>query len=246
MKRLKKTNEKNYQRFSDRKMVIGEQTEFAVVEAYKMARTNLIFSLSTLDNRIVAVTSSLASEGKSTSCVNTALVLAQTGVRVLIIDADLRRPNIHHLLALTKKTGLTDFLSSQAPLQEVVAQNVRPHLDVIPAGRIPPNPAEMLGSARMRDLLSYLREHYDYILIDTPPAGLVSDALTLSESVAGYLMVVQEGMTHHCHIEQTLTRVKMADGKVLGIIRLGCRDRGKAGGYRYKGKYAYGHYAEPR
>ena len=254
--------------------IINDKTSFVITEAYKTARTNIIFSVSgsTEDEcKVIALTSASPGEGKTTSCLNLAITFAQTGARVLIIDGDLRKPRIHQYLGVSKSNGLSTVLSKQKTYEEVVFRNIRKGLDCIAAGSIPPNPAELLASAAMSDLLSQLRREYDYIFIDTPPVTVVTDAVALSTLVSGVLLVVRVGLTSHENIEHSITLLKIAKAKILGFFvndtdpaslkygsyrriyggiygRYGYRYGGRYGyryggryGYRYGGKYGYGY-----
>ena len=233
-----------------KKYLITNTNNFVVTEAYKTGRVNLMFSLANTDNRAVVFTSCSAAEGKSTNSVNMSISLAQTGKKVILIDADLRRPTIHSLLDIVNKNGLSRLLGRFCELDDAINKNVVDGLDVIIAGEIPPNPAELLGSERMADTLKKLHEKYDYIIIDTPPIGIISDALVLSKLCAGICFVTRVGNTSHVDIKKALQQVEIANVKVLGFIKAGCYAKkhfygkyGKYGRYgRYGGSYGYGGY----
>lgn len=233
--------------------VLNKETPFIVREAYKTARTNIVFSVSGSGSdecKVIAITSANPGEGKTTSSLNLALTFAQTGARVLIVDGDLRKPRIHQYLGIVKTNGLSTILSNQKMFDEVVHRDVRDGLDCLPSGSIPPNPAELLASNAMSDLLEILRMQYDYILIDTPPVTVVTDAVALSPYVNGVIMVVREGITNHESIEHALNLLKIAKVKVLGFfvndidpasVNYGSyrKSYGKRYGYKYGYKYAY-------
>jgi capsular exopolysaccharide synthesis family protein len=221
-----------------RKHVLRKGTPFVISEAYKTARTNLIFSLSTSDKKVVVITSANPGEGKSTSCVNMAITLAETGSSVLIVDADLRKPTIHKLMDLKSKKGLSSILGGFNNINEIINEDVRPNLDAIVAGPIPPNPAELLASSKMTKLLSILNEHYDYIFIDTPPLNVVTDSQLMNTIVSGIMFVVSEEKTTHPDIQKALRSVELANGKVLGFLKVNCNARGKKS-YNKKYKYRY-------
>ena len=226
----------------NRRFIINSDTQFVIQEAYKTARTNLVFALSPYEKKIVVITSCSPTEGKSTTCVNMAISLAEKGDNVLVIDGDLRRPTIHGLLKLPNKVGLSSILAGFSnDMNEAINSNVRPNLDVISAGPIPPNPAELLASARMKSLFDLLTQYYDYILIDTPPINVVSDSQLLNEYIAGIMFVIREGKTTHPAIRDAMQSVKMANGRVLGVIKTGCNSRGKKSYKRYKYDYKYGY-----
>ena len=200
--RLKKSQE----------MILNKKTSFVIQEAYRTARTNIIFSLADSEDRCksICVTSANASEGKTTTTLNLAITFAQTGSKVLLIDADLRKPKIHQYLGVVKSDGLTTILSKQKSFEDVVYHNLRPGLDCLTSGSIPPNPAELLGSESMGELMKKLNKEYDYILIDTPPVTVVTDAVALSSYVSGILLIVREGYTYYESIDQALTLLKIA------------------------------------
>lgn len=216
--------------------VINSDSKFAIVEGYKIARTNLVFSLSASDSKYVVVTSWSKGEGKSTATANLAISFSKMGKKVLLIDCDLRRPNLHNLLKLQNTAGLSEVIGKFKSLSEVIHREVLPCLDVITAGSIPPNPSELLGSATFEAFLHDMEKEYDYIIIDTPPVGIVTDTLLLKDFISGYVVVVRERVTTHGDIEKTLQSIKLADSKVLGFLKVGCTATEK----KYsKGKYGY-------
>lgn len=227
--------------------IINKKTPFVIQEAYKTARTNILFSVSgAVDNecKIIALTSANPGEGKTTTTINLAITFAQTGAKVLLIDGDLRKPRIHQYLGVTKNDGLSTVLSNQKSFSDVVFRNLRDGLDVLTSGAIPPNPAELLSSDAMGGLLESLSQEYDYIFFDTPPVTVVTDAAALSKFIHGMVLVVREGYTNHESIEHALNLLKIAEAKVIGFfvndIELGGANYGtyRSRGYRY-GKYGY-------
>ncbi len=218
------------------KNVISNDSKFAIVEGYKIARTNVVFSLTAMNNNCVAVTSWSKGEGKSTATVNLAISFAKMNKRVLLIDTDLRRPNLHNLLKLDNKTGASDVIAKMGSFEKAVHHDVISYLDVLTSGAIPPNPSELIGSPYFAELLKKAKEEYDYVIMDTPPLGVVADTLLLKDFVAGYVLVVREKVTTHGDIENALQNVRLADSKVLGFLKVGCSTRGK--GYKSR-KYNY-------
>ncbi|MDR1688370.1 MAG: CpsD/CapB family tyrosine-protein kinase [Clostridiales bacterium] len=219
--------------------LVGKDTPFAITEAYRTARTNIMFSLSTSKKKIMVVTSSNPTEGKSTTCANMGLILAEMGASVLIIDADMRKPTIHKQFSIPNVNGLSSILGGLIDAKIGVNENVAENLDVITAGIIPPNPAGLLSSDFMANFLSALSEHYDYILIDTPPINVVTDSQLLNGIVSGILFVVREGVTTHNDIAAALRSVEMANGNILGFFKVGCSYGGARGYKKYKYKYKY-------
>lgn len=218
------------------KNVINSDSKFAIVEGYKIARTNLVFSLSAADSKYVVVTSWSKGEGKSTATANLAISFSKMGKKVLLVDCDLRRPNLHNLLKLQNTSGLSEVIGKFKSIDDVIHREVLPCLDVITAGSIPPNPSELLGSSGFEAFLKEMDQQYDYIIVDTPPVGIVTDTLLLKDYISGYVVVVRERVTTHGDIEKTIQSIQLADSKVLGFLKVGCTSAEK----KYsKGKYGY-------
>lgn len=245
MKLIKK-NAKNKANVNNDKArnVISNDSKFAIVEGYKIARTNLMFSLTANQSNCVAVTSWSKGEGKSTATANIAISLAKMNKRVLLIDTDLRRPNLHNLLKLKNESGLSDVIGQFEDFYQVVQRDVISCLDVLTSGAIPPNPSELLGSPNFEALINRAKEEYDYVIMDTPPLGVVADTLLLKDYVAGYVFVVREKVTTHGDIENALQSIKIADTKIIGFLKVGCDMKSRKGykknGYKYG--YSYGYY----
>lgn len=191
---------------------------FQIVEAYKTIRTNLLFALAPCNNKVVLVTSAEPNAGKSTVSCNLAITMAQTGARVLLIDADLRKPSQHKTFRVKKANGLSTILSGQAAEEDCLCREVARGLDLIPSGSPPPNPSELLGSEAMRDLLDRLTLQYDYIFIDTPPLGVVSDSLVLSNLSAGTVLVARQKQTTYTELQATVDAVRRVGGNLLGVV----------------------------
>ena len=216
---------------------ISDKSKFAIVESYKAARSNIMFSLSADDDKLFAVTSYSKGEGKSTVSANLAISFSKMEKRVLLIDCDLRRPNIHNVFKLENKAGLSNIIGKMVDYEDVVHRNVLPNLDILPSGTIPPNPSELLCSARFTELVKKLHEDYDYIIFDTPPIGVVADALLLKDLVAGFVVVLRERSTTHGDVQNILDSMKLADAKILGFVKVGCitgRKRGRKNYYYYQ------------
>lgn len=221
---------------------LSDNGKFAIVESYKAARTNIMFSLSGDDDKIFAVTSYSKGEGKSTVSSNLAISFSKMEKRVLVIDCDLRRPNVHNIFKVENKMGLSNIIGKMGSFEDVVHRNVLPNLDILPSGTIPPNPSELLCSPRFVSMIKRLKEEYDYIIFDTPPIGVVADALLLKDLVAGFVVVLRERRTTHGDIQNLIDSAKMADSKILGFIKVGCikgKKRGKRGYYYYYNYYYY-------
>ena len=223
-----------------RSFILSDVTPFAIREAYKTARTNLVFSLASAERKIVVVTSCAPSEGKSTNCLNLAISMAETGASVLLIDSDMRKPMQHTLLELDNKSGLSSVLAGISnDISDVISKNVYTNLDVLTSGPIPPNPAELISCERMNQMLELVSKHYDYIFVDTPPVNVVTDALLYNGKTAGLLFIIKENFTTHAEISESLRRTALSDGKVLGFLKVACVPEKGGRGYSYKYKYKY-------
>ena len=216
---------------------LSDKSKFAIVESYKSARSNIMFSLSAEDQKVFAVTSYSKGEGKSTVSANLAISFSKMERRVLLIDCDLRRPNVHNIFKLENNIGLSNVIGKMAEFDDAVQRNVLPCLDILPSGTIPPNPSELVCSPRFEKLMARLQEEYDYIIFDTPPIGVVADALLLKDMIAGFVVVLRERSTTHGDIQNLLDSVKLADAKILGFVKVGCTGSNKRSGRYYYYQY---------
>ena len=191
---------------------------FRVAEAYKMIRTNLLFTLANANSKIVVFSSAEPSAGKSTLCSNLAIVMAQTGAKVLLIDADMRKPVLHRNFRVSKTLGLSKILGNLNKVDECVHHNVAPNLDLIPSGSIPPNPSELLGTDRMKQLLAQAEEQYDYIFVDSPPLGVVADALVVAPQSAGVVLGARQKQTTYDELEECVEAIKQINATMLGVV----------------------------
>ncbi len=222
---------------------------FQIVEAYKTIRTNLLFSLAPCDKKIVVVSSAEPNAGKSTVSCNLAITMAQTGAKVLLMDADLRKPSQHKTFRVKKTNGLSRLLSGQIEPEDCICRDVARGLDLIPSGSLPPNPSELLSSEAMGDLLGRLSLQYDYIFVDTPPLGVVSDSLVLSEVVAGMVLVTRQGQTTYEELQNAVQAIKNVNGNLLGVVISDMRENPRTYGryekYHYYKAYDYAYKASP-
>ena len=200
---------------------------FAVVEAYKSIRTNLLFTTSQSDKKSILISSSQQGEGKSTTAINVAITFSQLGEKVLLVDADLRLPTIHKKLRIANLDGLSSVLVGLCKFEETV-QNIGSNLDVLTAGPIPPNPSELLCSQMMEEFVASVEKQYDRIIIDTPPIGVVTDAVALGGKTAGVVLVVRGGKTTHDQVDKSLSALEFANTKVLGVVINGGTQKGKS------------------
>lgn len=190
---------------------------FAVIESYKAIRTNLMFLLSQTRSHTFEISSSLPGEGKSSCAVNLAIAFSQLGNKILLIDADLRKPSVYRKLRLQNSKGLSSVLVDFCTFSEAVMQ-INSNFDVLLSGPIPPNPSELLGSDQMTRLLDSIKDKYDYIIIDTPPVNIVSDAVVLAAKTEGIVMVVQDKKTTHDEFKKAVSSLSFADARLLGVV----------------------------
>ena len=196
----------------------AEENLFAVQESYKAIRTNIILSVIKDGCKKIVVTSSVADEGKSTTAVNLAISLAQAFNKVLIMDCDLRKPRVHKALGLPKDPGLANLVSGLSEYNEVVQQTRYQNLWMLGAGLTAPNPSEILASQKMLSLVESLEKDFDYIIFDTPPINVVSDALPVISFSDGTVLVVRSGVSVYSEIDKALASLKFIEAKIIGII----------------------------
>jgi len=227
--------------------LITKDTAFTIVEAYKAARTNLVFSLGASKGcKRIIITSANPGEGKTTTTLNLAIAFAQMDAKVLVLDGDLRKPRIYRHLQLERKNGLSDVLCGLIDLEQAIHHCPEQGIDCITSGQIPPNPAELLSSDAMGTLLERLSERYDYIFIDTPPVTIVTEAALMARFAHGVVIVARQNYTIHESLMKARENLNFADAKILGYI-LNDVSTGKYGygRYYYRGyssyNYSYGY-----
>ncbi|OPZ64679.1 MAG: Tyrosine-protein kinase YwqD [bacterium ADurb.Bin478] len=205
-----------------------------ISEAYRTLRTNLLFTTPDQPKKVLMVTSSGPKEGKSTTVANLAITFAQMGNRTLLIDADLRRPILHKLFGLDRKTGLTNILVGRSTLEEAVkVMDDLPHLELLSCGILPPNPAELLAAQKMRELLEYARTQYAVVLIDTPPTIAVTDASILASLVDGVLLVIRSGVTEKEAVARAFDQLKKVNAPIMGAVLNSIKAADVYGSYYY-------------
>lgn len=215
----------------------------SVVEAYRMLRTSVLLSAAGSPPKTILFTSGQPGEGKTTTAINTAISLSQLGSSVLLIDADLRRPSVHRAFKMSQAQGLSTFLSRQVDIEPLIQKLWVPNLSVLPCGPIPPNPAELISSERMRELLKQLAGRYDHILIDSPPLINVTDPVILSTMVDGVIMVVHAGRSTRDIVRRARQELSSVGAKIFGVV-LNNLDVKREGYDSYAS--AYGGYYETR
>lgn len=223
---------------------------FAYAEAYKTLRTNLSFASISKQYKKIIITSAIPNEGKSTVAVNLAITLAESNARVLLVDCDLRNPTLRRLLRVRPeyKNGLTSLLTGESPAEECLFKHPKMKFDVLLAGTTPPNPVELLSSPRMKALLDRLSEQYDYIICDTPPVSIVTDAAALSRFCDGVILVVRQKTSTREQVWAAKRNLDAVQANILGTI-LSCYDMSndtQATGSYYGGYDHYGHGSDKR
>jgi capsular exopolysaccharide synthesis family protein len=209
-----------------------------VTEAYRMLRAAILLSRAGESPRTVLFTSSIPGEGKTVTAISIAILFSQMGVRVLVIDADLRRPGCHRVLRVENGPGLTEVLTAQREPMEVIRPTSTDHLFLLSAGSLPPNPTELVGSKKMQEVVAALREHYDHILIDSPPVMQVSDAVLLSTMVDGVVLVVNGPETPRHVVRGAHSRLNYARAKILGVVLNRINPRNRDYAYYYPTDYS--------
>jgi polysaccharide biosynthesis transport protein len=222
-------------------LVTQVRPQSQMAESYRALRTSLLLSSLGAPPKVIMITSALPQEGKTTTSINCAVVLAQKGIRVLLIDADLRRPSIHKTLGMGPRSGLSNVLTGSATLQQTITRSsILPNLSVLPAGTPPPNPAELLASTNMRDVLEELRGQYDHIVVDTPPTLSVTDAVVLSPRADAIVLVIRSGHTTKQALRRSRDILMQVNAKVAGVL-LNAVDLSSPDYYyyyEYQGKYS--------
>jgi len=231
---LKKKKSKSTRTFN----TILKNPVFRVVEAYKTLRTNILFSVPAVEGRSkrFIFTSANPNEGKSTISANTAITFAQqTDVRVLLIDADLRKATAHKHFGLSSKKGLSNFLAGQDTLENCI-QKVPdvPNLCLMASGVLPPNPAELLAGKQLEVLFEELDKLFDVVIVDTPPVNVVADVLSICPFVDGVILVATDNKTSYNELQAAVNQLKIADAKILGAVL----NKARTGNYRSKQKYS--------
>ena len=238
-------NSKNYKVYSDDRdsnilYTDEEVSNFAKVESYKVVRTNIMFSLpKSEEGKVIAITSSVPKEGKTTMSINLAITFAQTGSRVVLVDCDLRKPRVHRYLKHELGDGVSNIVCGYAELENCICKNVRGGLDIITSGAIPPNPVEILTSDEFKKMIDTLKQTYDYIFLDTPPVSVVTDAVVVSEICSGMVVVAKADYSTFDMVDYTLESLNKVNAKILGFILTNTYGKGK--GYKYD-RYKYEYY----
>lgn len=220
---------------------------FQATEAFNSLCNNLTVTMNMNDEKVIVISSPEMSDGKSTVSLNLAKAMAKMGNKVLLMDMDLRRPSIHKKLNMANKNGVINLMGKIENINNCTHKNVVDGLDIIFSGGISPNPSEMLASKKMNDIVNKFKEVYDYIIIDSPPVNVVTDACIISQLSGGIVVVLRSNVAHYDDFKKTVENVDIARGKIVGVVINGVDDNtvkyGKKYKYGYKkGYYKYGYY----
>ena len=198
-------------------LIVESRPKSAEAEAYKTLRTNVQYSSISKKIKTLLVTSADSKDGKSTVCSNLGVTFSQNGQSVIILDCDFRKPSIHKFFNISNSAGITDILLGEEKLEETI-QHYNSNTDILTAGNIPPNPSEILGSQSMINLLSFLSERYDIVIIDSPPVGVVTDTQIISASVDGTLVVIRAEETKAKRVTEAVNLLKKVDANIIGMV----------------------------
>jgi succinoglycan biosynthesis transport protein ExoP len=210
-------------------------------EAYRGIRTSILFSSAEKQPQVLLVSSAAPQEGKTSTALNLAITMAQTGGKVILLDCDMRKPSLHKVFGLPRDKGMSSILVGNCEVKDALLNTPVPNLDMIPCGPIPPNPSEILGSPRMAKLLELLRKSYSRVIVDTPPITAVTDAVVIGRLVDGAVIVVRAGATPREIVRNGLIQLKAVSSPILGVVLNGV-DMDRDGYYYYQ--YYYYYYGE--
>lgn len=200
------------------KLISHQKPKSPIAEAYKTLRTNIQFSFPAGNLKVLLVTSSGPAEGKSTTCANLAITMAESGMKVLLLDSDLRKPAQHRTFGIPNNKGLTNALVENADYKELIQNPGIKGLDILTSGPKPPNPSELLGSEKMKAFLEKLKADYDLIILDTPPVLPVTDAAVLSSLADGVVLVAAHGQATYDALYQAKASLEKVNAKILGVL----------------------------
>lgn len=203
---------------AEKSLITHFNSKSAISEAYRTLRTNMYFAGIERPFQSILVTSPFSNDGKSTITANLAVVLAQAGHNVIVIDCDLRKPTQHIIFSLPNNQGFTNCLMQNLDPEPIAHKGLEKHLSVLTSGPLPPNPAELLASDKNREFLNNLKPKYDYVLIDTPPVAVVTDAAVLANRVDGVILVIKSGVTRIDSAVDVKHQLDRAKARVIGVV----------------------------
>lgn len=232
--------EKTHEQYASR--LLTKDSPFAMLEAYSKARTNIMYMYSEHECPVYGFTSDSPNEGKSINCSNVAIAFAQIGKRVLIIDCDMRNASQHSVFGVENKSGLSEYLAGIDKTPNYVDIGYD-GLTLLSGGQVPPNPSELISKSRFDDLIESARLLFDYIFIDLPPVGLVSDGLSVAKKIDGYIFIVRSHISDARAVGRSVEAINKLGGKVCGFLLNGINPKESYTRYHstyYGGKYGYG------
>ncbi len=213
----RKLSEGNVFSENDSAKILCQESSFSVKEAYNAIRTNLLFTQKGEKCPIFVITSPTANNGKTINSINLAVSFAQMGKKTLLIDSDMRNPTIHRMFSIPVKNGLSEILAGLTDNISVSKTDIE-NLSVLTAGKIPPNPTELLASSRMDKLLDFVKAHYDCVFIDTPPVNIVTDSTVFAQKVTGYVLIIKTDTTNTVDVRTAVNNLTQIEGNILGFI----------------------------
>lgn len=238
---MKKSSKKQSESAKISKNMDFAALSFQIKESYKKARTNITYSVVKKGCKEIAFTSSRKGEGKTLTATNIAIALAQqVDTKVLIVECDLRRPRVHGALSVNPTPGITNYLNFECSESDIVKKTKIENLDAICYGAIPPNPSELLASNTMKELIDKMATIYDYIIFDTPPIGVVIDALPIIKHADGVVVVVRNNTSTYPEYNKTIDTLKRSGTKILGVV---FNDVDSISTRKYGRGYSYGYYS---
>lgn len=224
-----------YNKAGKRNIITYLDSKSPISEAFRTLRTNIQFASVDKEIKTIMITSSGPSEGKSTIAANLAVVMAQVGKKTLLVDADMRKPTVHHTFHILNREGLTTALSGQKEVNQLVKKTEIENLDILSSGPIPPNPAELLGSKSMSRQIEEISTQYDIVLFDTPPIIAVADAQILASQLDGVLLVINSGKTNQDMAVKAKVLLDNVKAKILGCVLNNRKIQGENYYYYYYG-----------
>ena len=231
---------KNVLQKAARKLIVQLNPKSVISEQFRTLRTNIKFSKPEDELRTILITSTFASEGKSTVSANLACLFAEEGKKVLFIDADMRKPTVQYTFNLTNTTGASSVLSKQASLFDVIRPSEVPNLDIITSGPIPPNPSELLGGTVLKKIIESCKDIYDLIIFDAPPIIAVTDAQIIANTVDGTILVIDSQATDKKATEKACELLEASNAKILGAVLNNVKADKNSSYYYYNSYYGYG------
>lgn len=236
----------------EREHILSENTDFFIRESYNALRSNITFSLPGKGCKVIAVTSTNPGEGKSITALNISVAYAEINKKVLLIDCDLRKPKIHKLLKIKSAPGLSNVLIDECKPSEVIRTEEKYGIDIVTSGDIPPNSTQLLESEQLEELFEYVKDKYDFVILDTPPINVVIDACILAKYTSGIIYVIKQSYAKKDNILNAVRQLEFSQGRIIGFVLNNILDKGLAnlpykGRYNYGGKYSsygYGRYGE--